>query len=173
MYFMVHNWDAYCCTKMIECANRRESPAPLFEIDANLYAIATPVPGELRIRYAGWALTLVQSFIRDFGLTLSGPDSKWLSGNHGDGILELNKAFNSDPETLGKFLAVLCEVFHQCVNDAPVGWVCTVSETPKLEAKPPMEIAIVSMPARETSTEIERDVGNNIVQTKQIEQDAA
>jgi hypothetical protein len=174
MPVMGYNWNAFCLTKLVELANRRESPVHLFDEAANRFWNSTSYPGELAISYSSAALVLIQSFKRDFGFTWSGPDSAWLNGDVGDAILEINKAFvSNDPKELGRVLSALSGAFYESVKAAPEGWTCSLSVTPKPDTKNPLEISIVAMPARETSTEIKRDVGNNIVMTKQVEKDAA
>lgn len=171
------DWSAYCHRKLLERANLRESPARLFGDAINLFWNATGSPGELALRFASAGLRLIQSFKRDMGYTFSGTGSDWLNGDEGDGVLVINKAFSAgDGEELSKALGavftVLASALHAAAQAAPEGWSYKLSEAAPPETKNPLEIAIVSMPTREASTEIERDVANNITTTRQVEMDA-
>lgn len=101
-------------------------------------------------------------------------DSDWLNCDTDIAMIRLNREINSKNEAR-KFKAMLSAAMaaDDCVSRKLISIKQTVVNQAEDKEEKPVRVEVVSLPTRETTTEIERDGAGNIKQATQIERDAA
>lgn len=163
------DWTEHGRDRMLAAYNGDLPLAQVFQrfFDVALTGNIEPLGGALSA-----ALGIAHSF-RERGFTFSDAEGRQLFNDYGEVLLDVNMAFGRrDYQAVANLLGQLAAVLDSVREQTDGARVSLAVEPPAPPVEPPTQrVEIVSMPARSTTSEIERDSSNNITSSHQVERD--
>ncbi len=128
-------------------------------------------------KYAAYGVVVrsvsIISALVSHGFRFTG-EAEWLNCDSDIALIRVNRELNcGDEERKVKMMLIAVMALDKCVSQNQFSITSSAVRQSEDKEPKPIRVEVVSLPTRETTTEIVRDSGGNIKQTSQIERDAA